>query len=85
LHARLVACGGKGASIRKLGGDRAGEMGISRFLHNRRVSASEIVETAAARTFAWVCGRRVLAIQDTISVRVDERRLWSFGPSVDRR
>jgi hypothetical protein len=50
LHARLVACGGKGASVRKLGGDRAGEMRISRFLHNRRVTAREIVETAAART-----------------------------------
>ena len=75
MHARLVASGGKGASIRKLGGDRADEMRISRFLHNRRVRASEIVETAAARTFARVCGRHVVAIQDTTSVRVDERAL----------
>jgi len=78
LHARLVACGGRGASVRKLGGDRAGEMRISRFLHNRRVTAREIVETAAARTFARVSGRHVLAIQDTTSVRVDER---GFGLS----
>ena len=78
MHARLVAFGGKGASVRKLGGDRAGEMRISRFLHNGRVTASEIVETAAARTFAQVCGRHVLAIQDTTSVRVDER---GFGLS----
>jgi hypothetical protein len=46
----LWRAGGKGASVRKLGGDRAGEMRISRFLHNRRVTAREIVETAAART-----------------------------------
>ena len=78
MHARLVACGGKGASVRKLGGDRAGEMRISRFLHNRRVTAREIVETAAARTCAQVSGRHVLAIQDTTSVRVDER---GFGLS----
>lgn len=78
MHARLVACGGRGASVRKLGGDRAGEMRISRFLHNRRVTAREIVETAAARTFARVSGRHVLAIQDTTSVRVDER---GFGLS----
>ena len=71
-------CGGKGASVRKLGGDRAGEMRISRFLHNRRVTAREIVETAAARTCAQVSGRHVLAIQDTTSVRVDER---GFGLS----
>src|SRR5271166_6600936 len=78
LHARLVACGGKGASVRKLGGSRAGEMRISRFLHNRRVTAREIVETATARTFAQVSGLHVLAIQDTTSVRVDER---GFGLS----
>jgi len=78
LHARLVACGGRGASVRKLGGGRAGEMRISRFLHNRRVTAREIVQTAAGRTFAQVSGRHVLAIQDTTSVRVDER---GFGLS----
>jgi Transposase DDE domain len=49
LHARLVACGGRGASVRKLGGDRAGEMRISRFLHNRRLTPREIVQTAIAR------------------------------------
>ena len=70
---RLVAHGGKGVSVRGLGGDRADEMRISRFLHNRRVTAREIVETAAARTFVQVSGLHVLAIQDTTSVRVDER------------
>ncbi len=79
MHARLVACGGRGASVRKLGGDRAGEMRISRFLHNRRVTAREIVQTAAARSCAQVSGLHVLAIQDTTSVRVDER---GYGLSV---
>jgi hypothetical protein len=67
-----VACGGKGTSVRKLGGDRAGEMRITRFLHNPRVTAREILDTAAARTCSRVAGRHVLAIQDTTSVRVDE-------------
>jgi hypothetical protein len=59
--------------VRRLGGDRAGEMRITRFLHNPKVTAREIVDTAAARSCARVSGRHMLAIQDTTSVRVDER------------
>jgi len=33
LYERLVAYGGKGVSVRQLGGNRAGEMRIARFLH----------------------------------------------------
>ena len=69
LHARLVALGGRGARVRRLGGSRAGEMRITRFLHNRRVSVAEMVASAATRTAGRLAGRHVVAIQDTTSVR----------------
>jgi hypothetical protein len=59
--------------VRRLGADRAGEMRIGRFLHNGRVTVAEMLETARARTCGRVAGRHVLAIQDTTSVRVDEK------------
>jgi hypothetical protein len=59
--------------VRRLGATRAGEMRIGRFLHNRRVTVAEMLETARERTCGRVAGRHVLAIQDTTSVRVDER------------
>jgi hypothetical protein len=59
--------------VRQLGGDRAGEMRITRFLHNPRVTAREILNTASARSCSLASGRHVLAIQDTTSVRVDEK------------
>jgi hypothetical protein len=55
--------------VRLLGGDRAGEMQITRFLQNPRVSVAEMVATAAARTAGRIAGRSVLAIQDTTTVR----------------
>jgi hypothetical protein len=73
LYERLVAHGGKGVSVRGLGGDRAGEMRIARFLHNPKVTLGEMTSTALARTFSQVCGRHVLAIQDTSALRVDEK------------
>ncbi len=72
LHARLVAVGGRGVRVRRLGGDRAGEIKITRFLRNRAVSIEEMVRTAAARTHARVAGRHVLALQDTTTVRADQ-------------
>jgi hypothetical protein len=83
LHERLVAHGGKGVSVRGLGGDRAGEMRIARFLHNPKVTVDEMVGTARTRTCAQVGGRRVLAIQDTSALRVDEKGLGlSFHPVI---
>jgi hypothetical protein len=73
LLERLVAGGGWGGNVRALGGDRAGEMRISRFLHNEKVTTGEMLSTVSARTRSRVCGRHVLAIQDTTSVRVDEK------------
>jgi hypothetical protein len=80
---RLVTYGGKGVSVRQLGGNRAGEMRITRFLHNPAVTAGEMISTASARTCARVAGRHVLAIQDTSALRVDEKGLGlSFHPVI---
>lgn len=65
----MVELGGRGARVLALGIDRAGEMRITRFLHNERVSPAEMVATASARTTGRVAGRPVLAIQDTTTVR----------------
>ncbi len=83
LYERLVAHGGKGVSVRQLGGNRAGEMRITRFLHNPKVKIGEMVSTALARTCAQVAGRHVLAIQDTSALRVDEKGIGlSFHPVI---
>jgi hypothetical protein len=73
LYRRLVAHGGDGVSVRRLGGSRAGEMRITRFLHNPKVTPGEMMSAALARTCAHVSGRHVLAVQDTSALRVDEK------------
>lgn len=73
MHERLVAHGSQQVSVRQLGGNRAGEMRITRFLHNPKVSCAEMTKTARERSCAQVGGRHVLAIQDTSSLRVDEK------------
>lgn len=50
LHERLVAVGSRGVKVRRLGGNRAGEIRITRFLRNPAVSVEEMIEIAAART-----------------------------------
>lgn len=83
LLARLVAHAGSGVSVRRLGRGRAGEMRITRFLHNPQVRSEEMLATAAARTCAQARGRHVLAIQDTSALRVDEKGLGlSFHPVI---
>jgi hypothetical protein len=83
LFERLVAHGGKGVSVRRLGSSRAGEMRITRFLHNPKVKIDEMMSTALARTRAQVVGRHVLAIQDTTALRVDEKGVGlSFHPVI---
>ncbi len=69
MHSRLVAAGGGGVRIRRLGGDRAGEIRLTRLLRNEAVTV-EAMSTEAGRRTAQRCeGRHVLAIQDTTVVR----------------
>lgn len=71
MQARLVEVGARGVRVRRLGGDRAGEIRLSRFLRNRAVTPEEMARTAGAATSGRVAGRHVLAIQDTTVVRSD--------------
>ena len=71
MHRRLVEVGQRGISVRGLGGGRAGEMRLTRFLRNRKVSSEEIIATTGAGTSGRVAGRHILAIQDTTSLRDD--------------
>lgn len=73
LLGRLVRSAGSGVRVRALGGDRAGEMRITRFVRNARVTPAEMFATAAARTGTLVRGRHILAIQDTTTLRDDGR------------
>jgi hypothetical protein len=83
LYRSLVGYGGKGVSVSQLGGNRAGEMRITRFLHNPKVTPGEMISTARLRTCAQVAGRHVLAIQDTSALRVDEKGVGlSFHPVI---
>jgi hypothetical protein len=60
----------KRSSCPPLGGGRAGEVRVGRFLHNPRVTR-EMLATAHARTAGLVKGRHVPVIQDTTSLRDD--------------
>jgi hypothetical protein len=52
-----------------LGGDRAGEIRITRLLRNAKVTPQEMVLSSAARLGRRCEGRHVLAIQDTTVVK----------------
>ncbi|MCC8943367.1 IS4 family transposase [Bradyrhizobium sp. Arg68] len=66
-----------------MGGDRAGEMRITRFLHNPKVTLGTMMSAARVRTCSQVGGRHVLAIQDTSALRVDEKGVGlSFHPVI---
>lgn len=71
MLARLLGLGQSGISLRALGGDRAGELRLDRFLKNPRVTPAEMVATARAHLLERVQGRDVLVIQDTTSLRDD--------------
>ena len=71
LHDRLVKLGRLEGSrpVRSVGGNRAGEVRIGRFLRNEKVTVEKIVEQALLDTASRVDGLHILAIQDTTSFR----------------
>ena len=69
MHARLVESGGRGLRVRRLGGDRAGEIRLTRFLRNAAVLPEEMAAQAASLTAPRCEGRDVLVFQDTTVVR----------------
>jgi len=74
LLERLCALGAQGISLRRLGGERSGEVRLGRLLNNRAVTPTEMVATARADLLGRVAGRHILAIQDTTSLRDDGAR-----------
>ena len=71
LLARLVEVGQSGVKVRRLGGDRSGEVRFGRFLRCDAVTPKEMIEAACAHTRGLVADRHILAIQDTTSLRDD--------------
>jgi hypothetical protein len=71
--------------IRKLGGTRAREIAIHRFLSAPSVTCGEIVETLGQRTAAACKGRRIVAAQDTTEINFAgrEERRRGLGPAGD--
>ena len=71
MHRRLVDVGQNGVRVRFIGGNRAGEMRITRFLRNKKVQLGEMISHASALTASQVKDRHILAIQDTTHLRDD--------------
>jgi hypothetical protein len=85
LADRILATGS--LVLRKLGGTRAGEMAVRRFLSSPYVSVASITEALAARTAEQCAGRRVVAIQDTSEINFAgaSKRRRGFGPGGNGR
>jgi DDE family transposase len=69
LLSRLIGSAGRKLRVRRLGGNRAGEIRLTRFLRNPEVTPAEMLGEAAQRTAQRCMGRPVLAIQDTTVLR----------------
>jgi hypothetical protein len=71
--------------LRKLGGDRSGEMSVQRFLGSEHVSHQEMLATAGRRTAFACVGRRIVAAQDTTEINFSgrHRRRKGLGPAGD--
>jgi hypothetical protein len=83
LFERVVTTGS--LVMRKVGGDRAGELVGHRFLGSADVTPQEIVETVGRRTAVACAGRRIVAAQDTteINFKGRDRRREGLGPAGD--
>jgi hypothetical protein len=61
------------ATMRRLGDSRAEMVAATRFLRNPKVTAKEILETAAARTAQAAADRHVLLILDTSEINFEAK------------
>ena len=71
--------------LRRVGGTRAGELAVHRFLSSPYVSVANIVATLAARTAVQCAGRHVLAVQDTTEINFAgrDKKRRGFGAGGD--
>jgi hypothetical protein len=68
--------------LRRLGGNRSGELRAGRFFASPKVTVAKLVEGWSDRTGEACAGRHVLAIQDTCEVKfpTTAQRRRGFGP-----
>jgi hypothetical protein len=79
LYERLVATGS--VVLRKLGGNRAGEVAAQRLLSSPSLSLDWILDSASARTREVCAGRRVVVAQDTTEINfASSARRKGLGP-----
>jgi hypothetical protein len=73
---------GKTVCLRRLGGDRAGELRAGRFFASARVTTAKIIAGWSGQTGAACVGRHVLAIDDTCEVKfpTTAQRRRGLGP-----
>lgn len=83
LVERVLATGS--LVLTRLGGNRAGEMAVQRFLSSPYVSVDRIVASLAERTAQQCAGRRILAVQDTSEINFSgrDKKRRGFGPGGD--
>jgi len=61
-------------SLKRAGGDEAGEKAFWRFVHNKRVTEATLIAAARTQLESQVAGRHVLAIQDTSEINFSRHR-----------
>lgn len=66
MYEAIVATGSM--VLRRIGGNRAGEIAAHRFLDNERVRYEAIIDALSLRTFDACKGRRIVAVQDTTEI-----------------
>lgn len=83
LFERVIATGS--LVVREIGGDRAGEMSVHRFLGSPHVTPAEIIATAGTRTATACTGRRIVVAQDTTEINFSgrDRGRKGLGPAGD--
>jgi hypothetical protein len=76
----MVAC--QTVCLKRLGGDRGGELRVGRFFANAKVTTAKILAGWSTLTGAACAGRHVLAIDDTCEVRfpTTAQRRRGLGP-----
>jgi IS4 transposase len=67
--------------LRKLSGNRAGEVQFGRWLSNSKVTAKELISKACESTSTLATGRHILAIQDTteLNYQAHAKRVNGLG------
>ena len=71
--------------LKKIGGKRAGELGVGRLLASEKAATRSLLAPHVARTAEAVRGRRIVAAQDTTEINFSgrDKRRRGLGPAGD--